>query len=108
MGIPVKIMLASSQMDPEEYPMPTSLLLYILLSNPVTLIEYIYLLNKRPHRIIQYGIYTYMRSCFLYLAPVVAGFDEKSAIWGLFAITAIRWVWLIILLQPLHINKGIV
>ncbi len=82
-----------------EIPYPNMLLFYILLSNPVTLIEYIYLLNKRPHRILQYGIYTYGAQLLFVLAPVIGGFDEKSAIWGLFAITAARWVWLIILLR---------
>jgi O-antigen/teichoic acid export membrane protein len=75
------------------------LLLYILVSNPVTIIEYIYLLNNRAYRIVQYGIYTYALQLLFVLAPVVAGYDEKSAIYGLFAITAIRWIWLIILLR---------
>ena len=35
------------------------LLLYILLSSPVCLIEYIYLLNNRSYRIFQYGLYTF-------------------------------------------------
>ncbi len=103
-GIPVKIILSSSQMEPG-IPYANLLLLYILVSNPVTLIEYIYLLNKRPHRIIQYGIYTYSAQLLFVLAPVVAGFDEKSAISGLFAITAIRWVWLIILLHRYTLPK---
>ncbi len=104
MGIPVKIMLASARVEPE-IPYANLLLLYILLSNPVTLIEYIYLLNKRPHRVIQYGIYTYSAQMLFVLAPVVSGFDERSAIWGLFAITAIRWVWLIILLRRYTLIK---
>ncbi len=104
LGIPLKSPLASPA-DPRRYPMPNLLLLYILLSNPVTLIEYIYLLNKRPHRILQYGIYTYGAQLLLVLAPVLAGFDEKSAIWGLFVITGVRWVWLIILLQRYTLLK---
>jgi len=88
-----------------EIPYPNMLLFYILLSNPVTLIEYIYLLNKRPHRILQYGIYTYAAQLLLVLAPVIAGFDEKSAIWGLLVITAARWVWLIILLRRYSVFK---
>jgi O-antigen/teichoic acid export membrane protein len=39
------------------------------------------------------------------LAPVVSGYDEKSAIYGLFAITAIRWVWLIVLLKRYTLLK---
>ncbi|MBK7488298.1 MAG: polysaccharide biosynthesis C-terminal domain-containing protein [Bacteroidales bacterium] len=98
LGIPIRFMLESSQAD-TDIPYPNLLLLYILVSNPVALIEYIYLLNKRPHRILQYGIYTYSAQLLLVLAPVIAGCDEKSAIWGLFAITAVRWVWLITLLR---------
>lgn len=104
LGIPIKLMLESSQARPE-IPYSNLLLLYILLSNPVTLVEYIYLLNKRPHRILQYGIYTYSAQLVLVLAPVLAGFDEKSAIWGLFAITGVRWVWLIILLRRYTLIK---
>lgn len=104
MCIPIRFMLESSQADPG-IPYPNLLLLYILLSNPVALIEYIYLLNNRPHRILQYGIYTYSAQLLLVLAPVVAGYDEKSAIIGLFVITAVRWVWLIILLRRYTLLK---
>jgi len=104
MAIPVKAILSASSSDPE-IPYANLLLLYILVSNPVTLIEYIYLLNKRPHRVLQYGIYTYGAQLLFVLAPVLAGFDEKSAIWGLFAITGVRWVWLIILLRRYTLLK---
>lgn len=103
-GIPIRSVLESSQAHPG-IPYPNLLLLYILLSNPVALIEYIYLLNNRPHRILQYGIYTYSAQLLLVLAPVVAGYDEKSAIIGLFVITAARWVWLIILLRRYTLLK---
>ncbi|MEZ5021137.1 MAG: lipid II flippase MurJ [Bacteroidales bacterium] len=104
MGIPIKTMFFSSP-ENSEVPYANLLLLYILFSSPVTLIEYIYLLNKRPHRILQYGIYTYAAQLVLVIAPVVAGYDEKSAIWGLFVITAARWVWLIILLRRYTLMK---
>ncbi len=104
LGIPIRFMLESGSSDPG-IPYPNLLLLYILFSNPVALIEYIYLLNKRPHRILQYGIYTYSAQLLLVLAPVVAGYDEKSAILGLFVITGARWVWLIILLRRYTLLK---
>lgn len=104
LGIPIKTIFFSSQGE-SEIPYANLLLLYILFSNPVTLIEYIYLLNKRPHRILQYGIYTYAAQLVLVIAPVVAGYDEKSAIWGLFIITAVRWVWLVILLRRYTLMK---
>jgi len=75
------------------------LLLYLLLSNPVCLIEYIYLLNNRSHRIVQYGIYTFTLQLVLVVTPIIL---EKGIIWsiyGLLAVTVVRWIWLIILLR---------
>ena len=75
------------------------LLLYILLSNPVCLIEYIYLLNNRSYRIFQYGLYTFLAQLLVVISPVLAGRDLVWSFYGLLLITGVRWVWLIILLR---------
>jgi hypothetical protein len=75
------------------------LLYYLLLSNPVCLIEYIYLLNNRSHRIFQYGYMTFTAQLILILVPFIAGKDVIWSIYGLLAITGIRWIWLLILLR---------
>jgi O-antigen/teichoic acid export membrane protein len=75
------------------------LLLYMLLSSPVCLIEYIYLLNNRSHRIFQYGLITFTIQMILIIAPVLFGKSIIWSIWGLLGITAIRWIWLLILLR---------
>lgn len=75
------------------------LLLYLLLSNPVCLIEYIYLLNNRSHRIVQYGLITFTAQLALVLAPVLSGKDLIWSVYGLLAITIVRWIWLIVLLR---------
>ncbi len=75
------------------------LLLYVLLSSPVCLIEYIYLLNNRSHRIFQYGLYTFILQLILVIAPVLMGKDIIWAVYGLLVVTGLRWVWLIILLR---------
>jgi O-antigen/teichoic acid export membrane protein len=75
------------------------LLLYMLLSNPVCLIEYIYLLNNRSYRIFQYSLYTFLLQLILIILPVIAGKGIIWSIYGLLAVTAIRCVWLIILLR---------
>jgi O-antigen/teichoic acid export membrane protein len=75
------------------------LLLYVLLSSPVCLIEYIYLLNNRSHRIFQYGFYTFILQLILVIVPVLMGKDIIWAVYGLLAVTGLRWVWLIILLR---------
>jgi Polysaccharide biosynthesis protein len=75
------------------------ILLYILLSSPVCLIEYIYLLNNRSYRIFQYGLYTFSVQLILIIVPILLGKSLIWSIWGLIAITCLRWVWLIVLLR---------
>lgn len=75
------------------------LLLYLLLSNPVCIIEYIYLLNNRSYRIFQYGLYTFSAQLIFIVTPVIFGKDIIWSIYGLLLITAFRWIWLIILLK---------
>jgi O-antigen/teichoic acid export membrane protein len=75
------------------------LLLYILLNSPVQIIEYIYLLNNRAYRIFQYGAYTFSAQLIFVILPLILGKDIIWSIYGLLAITVVRWVWLIILLR---------
>jgi O-antigen/teichoic acid export membrane protein len=75
------------------------LLLYLMLSNPVCLIEYIYLLNNRSYRIFQYGLYTFSAQLILVITPIIFGKDLIWSIYGLLIITGVRWIWLIILLR---------
>ncbi len=75
------------------------LLLYILLSSPVCLIEYIYLLNNRSYRIFQYGLITFTIQMLLIIIPIILGKDIIWSIWGLLSVTFIRWIWLLILLR---------
>ncbi len=81
------------------------LLLYVLLSSPVCLIEYIYLLNNRAYRIFQYGLYTFGAQLVLIILPVILGKDIIWSIYGLLAVTGIRWIWLIILLRRYSVIK---
>jgi len=75
------------------------LLLYILLSSPVCLIEYIYLLNNRSYRIFQYGVYTFSAQLIFIITPLLFGKGIIWSIYGLLLITGFRWIWLIILLR---------
>jgi len=75
------------------------LLLYLFLSSPVCLIEYIYLLRDRAYRIFQYGIYTFLAQLILIMTPILAGKSFMWAIYGLLIITVVRWVWLLLLLR---------
>ena len=62
------------------------LLLYVLLSSPVCLIEYIYLLNNRSYRIFQYGLYTFGVQLIFVLAPILLGKDIICGVYGLLAV----------------------
>ena len=75
------------------------LLLYVLLSSPVCLIEYIYLLNNRSYRIFQYGLYTYTAQLILMIVPIILDKNIIWSIYGLLAITGVRWIWLLVLLR---------
>lgn len=75
------------------------LLLYILLNSPVQIIEYIYLLNNRAYRIFQYGLYTFSAQLLFVIIPLILGQDIIWSIYGLLAITGVRWIWLIVLLR---------
>jgi O-antigen/teichoic acid export membrane protein len=75
------------------------LLLYMLLSSPVCLIEYIYLLNNRAHRILQYGLYTFTAQIIFVLIPIYLGKDIIWSVYGLLLISVVRWIWLLILLR---------
>jgi O-antigen/teichoic acid export membrane protein len=103
-GIPIKSLLPSVGVK-QAIPYSDLLFWYILLSNPVAIVEYIYLLNNRSHRILQYGIYTYVAQIILVLTPVILGRDVLWAIYGLFIITFVRWIWLIVLLRRYTIMK---
>ncbi len=75
------------------------LLLYLFLSGPVCLIEYIYLLRGKSYRILQYGLYTFIPQLIFILLPVLMGEGYYWSIYGLLIVTGARWVWLIIMLR---------
>ena len=73
--------------------------IYILLSNPAHLVEYIYLLKNRPSDLIIYGFITFSVQLVIVTVPVVYGYPIEFAVWGLIVVSVIRLVWLFILLK---------
>ncbi|MGF1583992.1 MAG: polysaccharide biosynthesis C-terminal domain-containing protein [Bacteroidales bacterium] len=72
---------------------------YILVSNPGHLIEYIYLLKNKSAELIVYGFLTFAVQLVIVTVPVVSGYPVEFAIWGLIAISVVRLIWLGILLK---------
>lgn len=83
----------------ESIPHVRLLLWYILLSNPAHFVEYIYLLRNRPERLLAYGIVTHVLQLLVVAGPVLAGYGVTEALWGLLAITSVRFVWLLALVR---------
>ncbi len=83
-------------------------ILYLTLSTPTLLIEYIYLLNDKPWRMITYGVITHILQFLLVIGPLLIDINIEYSVYGLLAISAIRMIWLITLIcknSALKINK---
>jgi O-antigen/teichoic acid export membrane protein len=81
-------------------PIPHSnlLLIYILLSNPACLVEYIYLLRNKGLKILSYGFYTFALQTLAVCLPVVFGYGLTGALYGLIGSSVFRILWLVVML----------
>ncbi len=73
-------------------------ILYLTLSTPTLLIEYIYLLKDKPHQMIIYGVITHILQIGLVIGPLFIDTNIEYSVYGLIAISAIRIIWLIVLI----------
>ncbi|MCK4701006.1 MAG: oligosaccharide flippase family protein, partial [Bacteroidales bacterium] len=79
-------------------PLLNLLLVYILLSSPSVLIEYIYLVKNQSANIIRYAAISFVLQLGLVVIPIFMGYDIVYSIWGLIAISILRLIWLFFLL----------
>ena len=75
------------------------LLIYILISNPAHMIEYIYLLRNKSSQIVRYAVVTYTLQLIVTTGPVLLGYGIGEAMWGLIFISFVRYLWLLALLK---------
>lgn len=66
---------------------------YFLFSTPAFVVEFFYLLKKKPGAIVTYGILTFSLQFILLLAPILLSLDLEYSLWGLAAISFIRFLW---------------
>jgi O-antigen/teichoic acid export membrane protein len=85
--------------DLREVPYVIPLVIYFILSNISPLVEYIYYVRERPYQIINYVILTSIIQILMVCVPVIMGLGIEMGIWGLIAVTAIKFIWLLVLLQ---------
>lgn len=74
------------------------MLLYMLLSTPSTMVEYIYFLHGNYKAMLSYGIITYGIQVVLVVLPVLFGMGVAFTVLGLIVVSAVRFIWLISLL----------
>lgn len=74
------------------------LFMYICVSGPVNMIEYIYLLKNKSKHIIIYGTSTFILQFICVTTPVLLGFDLGYGLYGLVFINCIRFIWLLLLI----------
>lgn len=89
----------------EHLPYAEYLAIYVFLSSPSCLVEYIYLLYNKPKHILLYGISTFTVQTFIVIIPVLLGYGLVAGIWGLLLITFVRFIWVLILIKKYALVK---
>jgi len=74
------------------------LLIYILISSPVGLVEYIYLIHNQGKQMLVYGGISYALMFLLVVLPPVLGLSIEYSLAGLVFSSVFRMVWLLVLL----------
>ena len=74
------------------------LLIYLLISTPAILVEYIYLVKNQGRRLIEYGTISFLLMFLLVVIPAVLGYGMEYSLAGLTAGAVFRFGWLLVLL----------
>ena len=81
-----------------EIPFLNYLLVYLLISSPASLVEYIYLVRKQGKAMLVYGVVSYAALFLLVVLPPLLGSGIEYSMAGLVIHSVFRMVWLLILL----------
>jgi len=83
----------------EDIPYLYLMLLYILITTPTNLVEYIYLVRNKPNKIVLYGITSFSLQLFLAIYPVLMGWGIQWSIYSLLVVSGLRFIWLVALVR---------
>ena len=81
-----------------DVPLLNATLLYILLSSPANLIEYIYMAQDKNGNTLSYGYITSALQLIVVIVPASLGYSVIWSVWGLVMVATIKNIWLITLL----------
>lgn len=82
----------------DKIPYMKILFMYIIVSGPVNLIEYIYLLKDKSHSMVVYGMICFFLQLLCVTLPVLLGYDLGYSLYGLVFVNGLRFLWLIYLI----------
>jgi O-antigen/teichoic acid export membrane protein len=74
------------------------LVVYILITSPASLVEYIYLIKNQARRMLTYGVISFGLMFILVAVPPVFGFGLEYSMAGLLISSAFRYIWMLVLL----------
>jgi len=81
----------------DKIPYMRILFMYIVVSGPVNLVEYFYLLKNKPKHLIFYGIITFSLQLLCVTLPIIFTYDLAYGLYGLVFINSLRYLWLVFL-----------
>jgi len=81
-----------------EIPFRNYLMIYLLLSSPASLVEYVYLIKKQGRPMLVYGGISFFLMFLLVVLPPVLGYSIEYSMAGLVVSSGFRLVWLLVLL----------
>jgi O-antigen/teichoic acid export membrane protein len=88
---------ASFLLSANEIPYKWLFITFFIISTPSFLLEYVYLLLKKPQSIILYSTLTFSLQFLLVVVPIWLGYGIRESLYGLIVVSALRFIWLIIL-----------
>lgn len=91
--------VSSFLLNGNHVPMPGLLAAYIVLNSPSMMVEYIFLLHHRSKNIIAYALITFSLQLLAVGLPPFLGHGLNVILWGLLAVSALRFLFLFFVLK---------
>jgi len=88
---------ASFLLSTTEIPYKWLFIAFFIISTPSFLLEYVYLLLNKPRSIILYSALTFSLQFLLVVIPIWFGYGIREGLYGLIAVSSLRFIWLLIL-----------
>ncbi len=76
---------------------------FLLINTPTYLVEYIYLLNKQPKKIVAFGFFAFTTQILVVVLPIYLGYSFEESFKGLVILASLKLLWTIgLLIKEAH------